>query len=296
MPVLMGKIWSLKPMKSKKVSLGRSHVLAWVLMGLCCLLNYGNILAQVETRIEGALAMSQDRKGNIFIADSQGSLDVYDTTATRILNFASSNGRAPSHLEAWLTLKVFLYYEAFQEYVILDRFLNTSEPFGLNEELIGYASVASLSSEENIWLFDNTDFSLKKYEPLLDRLLVNTPLDLVLDPDDYRIVYMREYQNLLLLSDFNSGILLFDNLGNLKKKLDYPGVSYVGVLGNSLCFAQGKRFVVYDLYTQEERSVALPAGESWKFATLVPGKWVLVSDGLLKIMEIPPELSGQNDD
>lgn len=299
MLALMAKTWSLKP--SNLSRLAHSARVLWQKCALflllwTCLGGHFSLQAQVEVALKGAQAISQDRKGNIYISGPQGSLDVYDTTGTRLLNYASSNSRITTHVEAWLTLKVFLFYEAFQEYVTLDRFLNPNEPFGLNEDLLGYASAATLSSDEGLWLFDNTDFSLKKYDPNLDRLQVNTPLDLILDPDDYSIVYMREYQNLLLVSDVNTGILLFDNLGNLKRTLEYPGVSYIGVLDNTICFAQENTFVVYDLYTQEDKQVPLPPGEAWKFATLVSGKWVLVSDRLLKILDIPESLIEQNDE
>ena len=57
-------------------------------------------------------------------------------------------------------------------------------------------------------------------------------LDLMLGNQPHEVIYLKEYQNLLYLVDKNSGIWVFDNLGNFKKKLNYKGVQWFTVVGD----------------------------------------------------------------
>lgn len=206
--------------------------------------------------------ISADYYKNILITDINGVLYKYDSLG-RMQNMYSPPKRSKvSLLEATRTMNIFLFYENFQEYVFLDRFFNQTQPLALSRDRVGFARLATVALDNNLWLFDDLDFSLKKFNTRFENIDLATPLNLILDPSDYEITFMREYQNQLFLVDKNSGILVFDNLGNYKTRLPFKGVTWFSFLNDNMYFVQEDELILYNLYTYKEQKMSLPVKAS----------------------------------
>ena len=237
--------------------------------------------------------VSIDRYYNFYISDKHGNILKYDSLGNEILRYSPQRKAHVTLLEAWRTVNVFVFYRELQEYNLLDRFLTSSTPnFKIkseigNESPIGFARIASVAPDNNLWVFDDYDFSLKKYDTRLNRVLFNTSLDLILDPQFYDLNYMREYQNLLFINDRNSGILIFDNLGNYKKTLPFKGVEYFNFLGNSLYFVNDSSLVLLDIYSGVEKIIALPTtDQTYQYALMSPGAVFLFSQNRVDLFKL----------
>jgi len=202
-----------------------------------------------------------DRYNNIFYADENGSIYCYDTNAVKLYEYSPQRLARVWNLEAWKSVKIFAFYRELQEYTLFNRFLTpTAEQYKIaNENIIGYARIATLSFDESIWLFDEQDFSLKKFNIDQQQTIINTPLSLILESKEYNINFMREYENLLFVNDANSGVFVFDNLGNYKKKIDYTGLNYFGFLNDEMYFIKNTELYFFHLYNFSERKISLPA-------------------------------------
>jgi hypothetical protein len=228
-------------------------------------------------QVPTAKKVSIDRYYNFYIADNNGNIFKYDSLGNEINRFSPQKKANVSLLEAWKTVNIFVFYRELQEYNLLDRFLTTSTSnFKINsdiqnEKTIGFARIATVAPDNNLWIFDDNDFSLKKYDTRLNKILFSTSLDLILDPQFYDLNYMREYQNLLFINDRNSGILVFDNLGNYKRTLPYKSVEYFNFLGNYLYFLNGSSLILLDIYSGVEKEVALPEDKKYNFLLISPG-------------------------
>jgi hypothetical protein len=237
-----------------------------------------NYKVRQSIQIKEPVAISTDKNLSLLVADGQGNIYKYDSSGKAQLNFSPPKLADITLLEAWQTMRVFVFYRDLQEFLILDRFLNPVAQYPINQEVIGFAQMASLSADNSIWLWDSRDFSLKKYDPKNDILAVHTSFDLIFKPKNYEINFMREYQNLLIINDKTTGILLFDNLGNYKKTLAYPNLNYIGILGDELYFLQNNQLIFYDLYQLKERKIELPQLAAWRFATLLGNLVVTISE------------------
>ncbi|SDL66430.1 hypothetical protein SAMN05421823_107193 [Catalinimonas alkaloidigena] len=202
---------------------------------------------------------SLDRNGNLYLTDAKGNVSQYDSTGHFVLGYSPQQIAVPTALEAWPTLRIFVFYRDFQEFVYLDRFLRDSPRYRFSPEAVGFAQAATPSSDNLLWVFDNQNFALLKYNPQTEKALFTTPLDLQLFGADYNITFMREYQNQLFVCDRQGGILVFDNLGNYKKKLPIK-TAWVGFRNEELYYVDQQELVFYNLYTLRERRVALPLG------------------------------------
>ncbi len=235
-----------------------------------------------------AARASLDRNGHLFVADERGNIDKYTLEGKALLHYSPPKIAVPDLLEAWFTLRIFAFYQEYQEYLLLDRFLNNSPLVRFAPDAIGFARSATLAADNLIWVFDDTDFSLKKYDPQTRQNVLVSPLALQLESADVQVGFMREYQNQLYVSDENNGLLVFDNLGNYRKRLPFAGLSYFGFSNDELYFMRNDEVVFFHLYNFQERTVPLLLPTSPVHQILVTsGHVLLLTNRELKIYTLP---------
>jgi hypothetical protein len=208
--------------------------------------------------------VSQDTYGHLYISDIKGNINKYDSTGKFLLNYSPQKLGTVTLLEAANTIRIFVFYRDFQEYVMLERFLGPNPNSSLNEAEIGFARQATLGSDYNLWIIDETDFTLKKYDRQFNKVLFKTPLELLLDPREYDINFLREYQNNLYVNDKNSGLLVFDVFGSYKKKIPFKGLDYFAFLDDELYYMKNDTLFFFHLYLFTSREIALPPGKKYK--------------------------------
>ena len=249
----------------------------FLVLGLCLFLPQINMAQTFQfvskVSIKETSAISVDKKNMLYVADNQGDIKRYDWNGELQQVFSPSKNGNITAIEAWTSLRILVFYEEYQEYLILDRFLNQTSSYTFAPEQIGFAKTISLAADNRLWVFDNTDFSLKKYDPINQTNILVTPLDLLLDPIAHDINFIREYQNLLFVNDKNKGILLFDNLGNYKRTLEYPGLDFIGVHQDEIYFLQQGQLYFYNVYEDQERYSNLPLDQPWVHAGIL-GEYV----------------------
>ena len=238
-----------------------------------------------EVAIPLTVSVSLDRYNRIFVGGSQGSVTQYDTSGRLLLSYSPPKTARLSVIEAWKTNKIFTFSRDFQQYTLLDRFLVPIGQYVLSPDVVGFARIAALATDDNLWVFDETEFSLKKYDWRLQSVIINAPMNLVLDTRDYDLTFMREYQNQLFISDRNAGILVFDNLGNYRKKIAVKGVASFGVLNDELYFLQDNRVHFFHLYTFQERTMDLPANRGIRQVLAFEDRLVLFYEGSMAMYQ-----------
>ena len=200
--------------------------------------------------------------------------DKYNPQGDLLEHFSPEKPGDVTLIEAWNPLRIFLFYSDFQEYMFLDRFLTSSNRFSFHH-ISSYVGLATMSADNNIWLVDYSDFSLKKYDLTFDKVIIQQPFDLLLNKDSYEVEFMREYQNLLFFSVVDKGILIFDNLGNYLKTLEETGIGYFGFLKNELYYVKDSELHFYDIYSAERRKEEMPS--SADLAMVLENRLLLIS-------------------
>jgi hypothetical protein len=119
----------------------------------------------------------------------------------------------------------------------LDRFLNplAENSFILNDIILPKA--ATLGNNNVIWVWDESDLSLKSLDYQRNLVLQSQPLNLILDSQNLTVTEIREFKNRLFMNVPESGIYLFDNQGNFLQKVDLK-------LDQRLCFFNERLFWV----------------------------------------------------
>jgi hypothetical protein len=222
--------------------------------------------------------VSIDRYGLFYIADEEGNIFKYDSTGTELLTYSPPKKADVTLMEAWRNVNIFVYYRNFQEFVLLDRFLSPSPQTRLESSDIGFGRLATFSYDNNIWVIDETDFSLKKYSLTFNRIELHTPLDLLLDLRHYDMNFIREYQNLVYINDKNSGVLIFDNMGNYKTRIPVKNLPMLGFFNDEIYFQDQDKIRFINIYTYAERTIDLPVNKPYQYL-LYSGSRLYLFDG-----------------
>ena len=204
-------------------------------------------------------AASLDRRGALYVADADNNLRQYGPEGLPLNTYAPVQPGHVAQVEAWNVTSTLVFNDDRQQLVLLDRFLALISEVRLGDVLDGTVRVATLAPDNFIWLLDESTLTLREFDPNTLRPVQSTPLDLLIGRSRPDFRFIRQYQNEIYLVDRSTGVYVFDNLGNYKKKLPFPGLSTVGFRGDELYFLEAGAIRFFHLYTQVERRVALPA-------------------------------------
>jgi hypothetical protein len=213
-----------------------------------------------EIKLPNPGAASLDRRGALYVADADNNLRQYGPEGLPLSTYAPAQPGHAAQVEAWNVTTTMIFNDDRQQLVLLDRFLSLIGEVRLGDVLDGTVRVATLAPDNFIWLFDESTLTLREFDPNNLRQVQSTPLDLIIGRSRPDFRFIRQYQNNTYLVDRSTGVYVFDNLGNYKKKLPFTGLSYVGFRGDELYYLDAGALHFFHLYNQTERRVALPAG------------------------------------
>lgn len=205
-------------------------------------------LAVKTITIKNIDKVTHDQFFNFYITSLNGQLYKYDKKGAFLLGNSPTKPQTIDQIEAANTIRIFCFYKDLQEFNYFDRFLTFENSIKLDPMLIGYAKTATTSSDNSIWIFDEADYSLKKYDPIQQKILQNTNCGFIFEQGEHSITYMREYQNKLYLLEKDSCVYVFDNLGNFNKQIKTPYVKQISFFNNELLLLLDRKIRQINLY------------------------------------------------
>lgn len=292
MLLTMEKTWNLKNLKQKFHST--------ILLVLLVVTSFSSSPALAQdwklirsVKIAPVSRVSSDPYGLVYFSDSVGNVYKYDTNGVQMVMYSPEEKGEITLLEAYRNVNILLFFRNFQQYLFLNRFLAPSPiyDFNQNEEsldedlTINYARLATNSLDQNLWVIDDDDFTLKKYDLTYNKITIHTSLDLILDAKTYDLNFMREYQNLVFINDRNSGVLVFDNLANYKNKLPFKDIDFFSFQNDNIYFLQDGFVRLYNIYNGQEVKTPVPPGKTYKYVILGNQRAYFFSEDNLDIFQ-----------
>lgn len=163
----------------------------------------------------------------------------------------------PSYVDVNNPLKALLYYKNYATIVTLDRFLAIRNTVNLREQQMFLVNSISLSYDNNIWLFDEEDFKLKKIDEQGKLLQETVGLRQLFDtvPSPVKII---DRDNFVYLYDPEKGFYIFDYYGTFKNKLPFLRWTNVEVSGRTMYGFGGNKLYSYELNSLQLKEYILP--------------------------------------
>ena len=160
-----------------------------------------------------------DNVGNIYLLMRNNQLKKLDANGDSLAVFnAVTRFGDLFFVDVTNPLKILLYYRDFATIVEVDRFLNILNTIDLRSQGIFQVKSIGLAYDNNIWVFDELDATLKRMGDdgtILDQTTEFRQLfDTIPDPGQ-----ITDQGGLVYLYDENRGVYVFDHYGTLKSHI-----------------------------------------------------------------------------
>jgi hypothetical protein len=190
--------------------------------------------------------ISTDYLGHIYtILDDQ--LSKYDTKGDLIATYSNKYLGKISMIDASNPLRVLVFYQDFGQLVFLDDMLSLiGDPIVLEELGMDQSTLACISVNDGIWLYEPQDFKLIRMDRNLkvtgEVYQVNQLVGTIVEP-----VFLLEKDNLVYLNNPGTGILVFDIFGAYIKTIPLEISNEFQVIRNTILYYNNQGFHTYDL-------------------------------------------------
>lgn len=183
-------------------------------------------------------------------------------------------------------LKILLYYKSFATVVVLDRFLNTRNTINFRKQNIFSVQSITTSYDNNIWLFDEQDYKLKKIDDDGRLLQETTDFRMLFDsvPSPINLV---DKDNFVYLYDTAKGFYIFDYYGAFKNRLPFLNWSNVAVSAKNMYGFSNSKLYSYELQSLTLKEYQLPGFlAEYSAIKAANGKLYLLKDGGVYIYQV----------
>lgn len=211
-----------------------------------------------EIPVKGVDQVSLDNRGQIFYTTLDGSLYQLSSAGLQINHYSPSRQARITQLEAAWTVNIFTFSKDLQRFELFDRFLNPITSRDLNDYDIGLARTGTLGNNNSIWVFDESNLSLKRVDYRRQSVLQSQPLNLVLEEQEWEVLDLKEAKNILFMR-VPGRVVLFDNQGNFLKRLSVPGENHLSISGDHLYNIENGNIVEYKWNTGMKTAFNLPS-------------------------------------
>jgi len=240
--------------------------------------------------ITGDIAdFTTDNLGNLFLIGERQQVKKLDNNfdSVGLFNDVRRYGKLYS-VDASNPLKVLLYYREFSTIVVLDRFLNTRNTIDLRQSDIFQCRAVSLSYDNNIWVFDDLEYKIKKLDEAGKPILETTDFRMLFDnpPRPNRIEDFNKY---LYIYDSTKGLFIFDYFGALKNQVALKGLKDVQGFSKGIIARDATGLVYYEPATIVTTHQNLPVRIASAIKIRIVGNklYSMPTTGIIEVYTLP---------
>jgi hypothetical protein len=221
-----------------------------------------------------------DRPGDLYILQQDDSLTKFDLDGKFV---EKSSLKSVSNFEPRDGSRCFLYYKSSQRFGFFARMEGITHT--IQQEYAIEPIMACSSGENQAWILDRADWSLKRIDPFKAKVIADAVINQKQFDGPPEFIFMREYQNFLFLIEKSKGIIIFNNLGHQIKNIVDSEITNLNFLGEELYYKKGDKLFFYDLFDGSTRD--LPIDRMCKAAILTDVRKFVVYDDRIEIFENP---------
>jgi hypothetical protein len=231
--------------------------------------------------------VSFDNRDQLFVSTLSGDIYLFGQDGKQLNLFSPARQGRLNQLEANWTVNIFSLSADLQEYRILDRFLNPLAEEGFSLAEINLAKAATLGNNNVIWVWDESDLSLKSMDYLRNLIIQSQPLNLILTAADLNVSEIREFKNRLFMNVPESGVYIFDNQGNLMRKIEVQGLKKLCYYNEHLLWIAEGKLMAISLVTNEIISLATVENLGYSYLQIGQERLALVSKDKISLFKTP---------
>ncbi|MBK9731463.1 MAG: hypothetical protein IPO83_09255 [Chitinophagaceae bacterium] len=213
------------------------------------------LLTSVKT---DATFLTTDYLQNGYIITSGNEFQKVDSSGNLLVTYNQNRYGKLFFADATNPLRLVLSYPDYGTVVMLDNNLSEVNALSLRKiNIQSYSATCFSSIDNNIWVFDDQDFKLKKIDRNNDIVIESGDLFSLLGKALHP-VFMQEDDQYVYLTDPDEGIVIFDIYGTYYQTLPFKNIHKFQVRSGQLFFQEAETLRSYELKTLELKNIALP--------------------------------------
>ncbi len=243
-----------------------------------------------EIKVNDLDLISFDTKDQLFASNTSGDIYLFSKQGKQVNLFSPARQGRLDQLEAARTVNVFSFSSDLQEYRVLDRFLNPLAENGFSFSEVTLAKAATLGNNNVVWVWDESDMTLKSLDYLRNILIQSQPLNLITGSETLDVTEIREFKNRLFMNVPASGVFIFDNQGNLMRKIEVKGIKKLCYYKEHLLWLDGTCLKAISLSSNDILVIFELDTEMTDYLQIGQERLALVSGGQVTLYPIPKTL------
>jgi len=200
---------------------------------------------------ENIVDIHVDNLQNIYILNKENKVVKYTEDFEKQYEYSNNLIGEIKSIDATNPQKILCFIKDFNRILVLDNTLAEINTIDLSISEYLDVSVVARSNDNQIWLFDPINQVLVKVNDLVEKQIESNRLsDLnlgMIEPEE-----LKEKSNIVVMSDPNVGILIFDNFGQFLKLIPEKGIYNFQIFGDYLFFTQNKKHYQYHIKRYEK--------------------------------------------
>lgn len=243
---------------------------------------------KLEKIIPGNFTMMDvDVLNNIYLITAGNQLKKYNANgdSMAVFNDVKKYGN-PTLMDVSNPLKVLLYYKNYATVVMLDRLLSLRNSINFRQQNIFSVKAIATSYDNNIWLFDEQDYKLKKIDEEGKLLQESTDWRVLMDgvPSPTTII---DNNNFVYLYDSTKGFYIFDYYGTFKNNLPFLGWKNIAVSAGKITGLHNNRLHSYVIASLNDKTYAIPSFfRNYISIKAVNGKVYVLKEDALEVYSV----------
>lgn len=204
-----------------------------------------------------ATILTSDKLGNCYAVTERQEVLKINPKGEIIFRYNNNSLGAIASVDANNPLKILVYYGDYSTIILLDRTLSQIGRINLLELGSNQVGAACVALDNNIWIYDEILFKLRKIDVNMNMLGESEDLNAQLG-QTIHANFLLEKDNFLYLNDPALGVFVFDTYGTYSKTIPLLGlIRFQKVQDQLVYFKEGKLFA-YHLLTFATEEISLP--------------------------------------
>lgn len=208
-----------------------------------------------------ATFLSSDKLGNCYIVNDKHEVMKISRNGEILYNYTEKSLGRISFVGTTNPLKILIYYPDYSTIITVDNTLSQTGRINLFELGSNSVSAACVALDNNIWIYDEVLFKLRKFDDKFTIVAESEDLNVQLG-FAVHAHYLYEKDNYLYLNDPDTGIFVFDAYGTFYKTIPLKGLNYFQKVQDQLVYFKDGKLWSYHLLTFATEEIALPEGEA----------------------------------
>jgi hypothetical protein len=197
-----------------------------------------------------------DRPGDLYLVTKEGQIQKFDKDGKLLIVYKHQG--APTLFDPRDGSRIFCYYREQQQYDYYNPSFEVTASYRIDPAFAIQPWLMCPSGDHKLWILDNADNSLKKINAQHTEVELEVLIDSTLIKDASSFVSMREYQGFVFILNPKKGIYIFNSLGIHIRTIEEKGLNTINFLGEELYFLKGNEIKFFNLFSAENRSIAVP--------------------------------------